>query len=225
MKRAIVTITAVIIAGLFLLWSVCKFKSYDQTVSVRGLCEREVKADVAIYPVVYKLRSNDMEQIYRDVNSNNHIVIDFLKEYGFTDDEITIGAPSIYENDGWKKDNASRYTATIAITVYTHKIDSVLSLRSNLLALIGKGVVLSTDNWSYPVQYEFNALNDIKPEMIEEANKNARAAAEKFAKDSDSKLGKIQNATQGLFSIEDRDQYTPQIKTVRVITYVSYYLK
>ena len=66
---------------------------------------------------------------------------------------------------------------------------------------------------------------EIKPEMIEEATRNAREAAEKFAKDSQSELGKIQSATQGLFSIEDRDQYTPYIKKVRVVTSVNYFLE
>jgi len=75
------------------------------------------------------------------------------------------------------------------------------------------------------VRYEFTSLNKIKPQMIAEATKNAREAAGKFASDSESKLGKIKNASQGLFTIEDRDQYTPYIKNVRVVTSVDYYLK
>jgi hypothetical protein len=81
------------------------------------------------------------------------------------------------------------------------------------------------ENWSYPTTYSFTALNDIKPGMIEEATINARQAAEKFAKDSKSKLGKIKNATQGQFSVSDRDSNTPYIKNVRVVTNVVYYLK
>ena len=80
-------------------------------------------------------------------------------------------------------------------------------------------------DYKYNVSYEFTGLNEVKPRMIEEATKNARAAAEKFAKDSDSELGKIRNASQGQFSISDRDAYTPYIKSVRVVTTVNYYLK
>ena len=68
-------------------------------------------------------------------------------------------------------------------------------------------------------------MNSIKPQMIEEATKNARAAAEKFAKDSESKLGKIKTANQGLFTIENVDEYTPNVKHVRVVTNVTYFLE
>ena len=78
--------------------------------------------------------------------------------------------------------------------------------------------------WEYKTEYSFTKLNDIKPEMIEEATKNAREAAEKFAQDSDSKLGKIKKASQGQFSISDRDSNTPYIKSVRVVSSIDYFL-
>ena len=91
--------------------------------------------------------------------------------------------------------------------------------------LLKQGIAITGGDYRYSVSYEFTGLNDIKPQMIEEATKNARAAAEKFAKDSDSKLGKIRNASQGQFSISNRDGNTPYIKSVRVVTTVTYYLK
>ena len=75
------------------------------------------------------------------------------------------------------------------------------------------------------ISYEFTKLNDVKPQMIEEATKNARVTAEKFASDSESKLGKIKHANQGIFSIVDHDNNTPDIKRVRVVTTIDYYLK
>ena len=75
------------------------------------------------------------------------------------------------------------------------------------------------------MSYDYTSLNSIKPKMIEEATKNARAAAEKFAKDSDSKLGKIKKAYQGQFSIDDRDANTPYIKKIRVVTTIDYSLE
>ena len=91
--------------------------------------------------------------------------------------------------------------------------------------LLKQGIAITGGDYKYNVSYEFPGLNEVKPRMIEEATKNARAAAEKFAKDSDSELGKIRNASQGQFSISDRDAYTPYIKSVRVVTTVNYYLK
>ena len=90
--------------------------------------------------------------------------------------------------------------------------------------LLSQGIAIAPNDYSYPIQFDFTSLNKIKPQMIEQATKNAREAAEKFAKDSESKLGKIKSAQQGLFSIEDRDSNTPYIKEVRVVTTVDYYL-
>ena len=90
--------------------------------------------------------------------------------------------------------------------------------------LIKKGITLSSDNWENPTEFKFEGLNELKPEMVEEATKNARQTAEKFAKDSESKLGKIKRASQGSFSIENRDSNTPYIKRVRVVSSITYYL-
>jgi hypothetical protein len=105
-------------------------------------------------------------------------------------------------------------------------VDAVLNLMSKQSDLLKKGIVAGGSNqWENPVEFKYEGLNDIKPAMIEEATINARQAAEKFAKDSNSKLGKIKNATQGQFSVSDRDNNTPYIKNVRVVTNVVYYLK
>jgi hypothetical protein len=98
-------------------------------------------------------------------------------------------------------------------------------LRARQAELLKKGVVTGGNSWENPVEFKYEGLNDIKPQMIEEATMNAREAAEKFAKDSDSRLGKIKTANQGTFTIENRDSNTPYIKTVRVVTSVTYYLR
>lgn len=110
----------------------------------------------------------------------------------------------------------------MAVSVATTDVDTVLKAMVNQSELIQKGV-LFTQN--YRTQFSFNGLNSIKPEMVEEATKNARSTAQKFAEDSDSELGKIRRASQGQFSIYDRDSNTPYIKRVRVVTTVEYYLK
>lgn len=95
----------------------------------------------------------------------------------------------------------------------------------NQSELVKKGIALTSGDYQYQKQFLFTGLNKIKPGMIEEATKNARASAVKFAQDSDSKLGKIQSADQGQFSISDRDANTPYIKSVRVVTTINYYLE
>ena len=92
---------------------------------------------------------------------------------------------------------------------------------SNQSELLKQGIVTGGGSWENPVEFKYEGLNDIKPEMIEEATRNAREAAQKFAKDSDSRLGKIKTANQGTFTIEDRDSNTPYIKKVRVVTTVT----
>ena len=92
--------------------------------------------------------------------------------------------------------------------------------------LLRKGIVTEGGSqWENPVEFRFEGLNEVKPGMIEEATRNARETALKFAKDSDSRLGKIKTASQGTFSIDDRDSNTPYIKKGRVVTSVTYYLK
>ena len=90
--------------------------------------------------------------------------------------------------------------------------------------LVGKGIVLAAQSWENPTEFLFTGLNDIKPAMIEEATKDARKAAGKFAKDSGSKVGKIRNASQGYFTITNRDRNSPELKKIRVVTTIQYYL-
>ena len=93
------------------------------------------------------------------------------------------------------------------------------------LSELGKqGIVLTGNNYAAQPEYLFTRLNSIKPQMIEEATRKAREVAEKFAQDSDSTLGKIRKARQGQFSISSRDNNNPQIKKVRVVSTIEYYL-
>ena len=127
-------------------------------------------------------------------------------------------------NEYGDNNRAFRYIAKNVVTVCTSDVDKVLALMSNQADLLKKGVVVAGNDWENPVEFKYEGLNEIKPQMIEEATKNAREVAEKFAKDSDSKIGKIKSANQGTFSIEARDSNTPYIKRVRVVTSVTYYL-
>jgi hypothetical protein len=188
----------------------------------------EVKADKVIWPVVYKVMADDVQTIYNDTDSNNAKIIAFLKAGGIQDDEITVSLPDIsdkYANEYGSNNRAFRYISKNVVTVCTQNVDAVLALMSKQSQLLKEGVVVAGGTqWENPVEFKYEGLNDIKPQMVEEATRNARETAIKFAKDSGSRLGKIKTANQGTFTIENRDSSTPYIKKVRVVTSVTYYL-
>lgn len=201
------------------------FKSFDRTVNVKGLCEREVAADKVIWPIVLKASGNDIEDLYREINRENEIVKQFVSAGGIKDEEISL---SITSSDKYtleySNDRAYRYILTSVVTVCTENVNAVVALRSRKSDLFAQGIMLVEDDWNNQTVFSFEGLNEIKPEMIEEATRNARASAVKFAEDSGSHLGKIKEASQGTFTITDRDSNTPYIKKVRIVTSVTYYL-
>jgi hypothetical protein len=204
------------------------FKALDRSVEVKGLAEREVPADVAIWPISFVETGNDLGDLYKTLQDKNGIIIKFAEDSGFRPDEISISAPSITDrqaqNYGNPQASQYRYSGKSTVTVYTHNVEAVLSAMRKLSQLGERGIALDSQNYEQRTQFLFTGLNALKPPMIEEATKNARLSAEKFAKDSQSQLGKIRHASQGQFSIEDRDASTPNIKKVRVVSTVDYYL-
>lgn len=213
--------------GLMLPHTAKVFRSFERTVSVKGLCEKEVKADKVIWPLVYKVVGNDMDVVYKAIEGEKSSIIEFLNKGGIKAEEISVSLPSVsdkFSENYVDVNRVYRYVASCTITVCSQDVDKVLAVMNRQNELLAKGIVLSTE-WDSKPQFTFGGLNEIKPQMIEEATKNARAAADKFAKDSDSKLGKIKTANQGQFSITDRDSNTPQEKKVRVVTSIEYYLK
>lgn len=224
---------AVLAIGLLLLGVMIRngindVKDKERIVTVKGLAEMEVPADKVTWPLMYKDIGNDLSALYTNMEKKNRAIVSFLKSNDIKDEEISVAPPEIIDMKAERYVNENvnyRYNATSVITVTSRNIDNVRKLMSEQTELLKQGIAISGGDYRYNVSYEFTGLNDIKPQMIEEATKNARAAAEKFAKDSDSKLGKIRNASQGQFSISDRDGHTPYIKSVRVVTTVTYYLK
>jgi hypothetical protein len=219
---------AIAIAGISIGLGFYKGRAADRYVTVKGLAEREVKADLAIWPITFKVAENDLTALQQGIDSGREAVKTFLLESGFTEDEISFSAPSIVDAEaeqyGSRSESKFRYIAEATVTTRTGMVDRVRSTMEESGKLIGKGVVLSAKSWDNPTEFLFTGLNEIKPQMIEEATKDARRAAEKFADDSGSKVGKIRNASQGYFSITDRDRNSPEIKQVRVVTTIDYYL-
>lgn len=205
--------------------TVLKVKGMERSVAVKGLSVREVKADIAIFPLRFEVADNDSRALYQKIKRDKEKIISFLKGEGFSDAEISITAPQITDKfaQGYGNNIKFRYVGSVTITLYTKKVDLVIALGQKLFRLNEQGVFANND--PYETRYIYTGLNRIKPQMIEEATKKAREAAEKFAKDSNSRLGPIKRASQGYFSISDRDSNTPYIKKVRVVTNVTYYLE
>lgn len=203
------------------------FVNRDRIVTVKGLSERQVKADRVIWPVGFRELGDDLQDVYGRIEKRKDQVVAFLKEAGLTDVEIEVASPQVTDAQAEMYANQKsryRYSMTQTVTVSSDKVDLVRDLLVRQSDLIKAGVTLVGD-YSWRTSFQFTGLNTVKPAMIEEATKNARASAEKFAQDSGSSLGKIRRANQGQFSITDRDSNTPYIKSVRVVTTVEYFLK
>lgn len=228
MKKVLIMAAAIVIAGAMLPISVAKLKGYDRTIEVKGLCEREVKADKVIWPLTYKVMGNDLASVLEQTEQYNKAIVDFMIAGGIPSEQISITPPEISDklaSEYGTNDRVYRYLCTNVVTVCTENVEAAIALQARKSELIKKGITFTANDWENQTHFNFEALNDIKPEMIEEATANAREAADKFAKDSGSRIGKIKTATQGTFSITDRDDNTPQIKKVRVVTYITYYIK
>ena len=217
-----------IVPGYLISSSIIRIKSLDRTVTVKGLSEREVPANRAIWPIKFSEADNDLSHLYSVLQQKTELIVAFLKKNGFEDNEISILAPAILDRQaqGYVDPNKVkfRYTASSTITVYTTKVDSIRETMKKLVELGKQGIAIGGQDYQTRTEYLFTELNSIKPEMIEAATKKAREVAEKFAKDSNSRLGKIKRARQGQFSITNRDSNTPYIKKVRVVSTLEYYL-
>lgn len=203
------------------------FRQLERTVTVKGLAEREVPANQVIWPVRFAEAGNDLGGLYATMADHTEKVVDFLREQGFSEEEISPSAPSVTDRqaqDWGDSGSRYRYSASAVITVYTTEVDRVRRAQRSLLELGRQGVALTTEGYQAQAEYLFTDLNALKPAMVEEATRNAREVAEKFAHDSGSRLGRIRTASQGQFSIADRDSNTPHVKRVRVVSTIEYYL-
>ena len=220
----------IIVMGLCFRSGIISVRDMGRSVSVRGLAERDVPADKVTWTLVYKEVGTDPVAMHDVLDAKNKIVIDFLTSAGVRDSDISVNAPTIVDRQADNYGNEIlryRYKATSTIVVTSTDVALVRKLTMRQGDLMKQGVALVTEDYGETgcVSYEFTGLNSIKPEMIQEATHNARLAAQKFADDSDSKLGKILSAQQGQFSIDDADANTPYIKHVRVVTTLEYQLE
>ena len=199
------------------------FTNKDRKVTVKGLAEREVPADKVTWSISTKETGNDLPTLYERINVQAGKIKAFLKQNGIEESEITVNPPTVSDLEAreWGDNQKPfRYIVNTTITVATTKVEAVNKAIFKQAELLKQGVALDS---SYP-NYEYASFQQMKPEMMSEAIKNAQKTAEQFAEASESKLGKIQTAGQGQFEIDNRDENTPYIKKIRVVTTVTYSL-
>ncbi|PIW55054.1 MAG: SIMPL domain-containing protein [Sphingomonadales bacterium CG12_big_fil_rev_8_21_14_0_65_65_10] len=201
-------------------------KEAERAVTVRGLAEREVTADLATWTISYSTTSTDLGAAQAKVSQDRAALEAFFSELGFPADALqpTGANVSSYTDDG-----VTRYTVRERLALRTSDIEKAQQAVARQFDIVRRGVLIEEGSG---MSYTFTKLNDIKPEMVAEATRDARAAAEQFAEDSGADVGPIKEATQGYFSIDARDgdssggwgaSDTPY-KKVRVVTTVSFTL-
>lgn len=229
--KVVILSIAIIIAGYFVGNIQTNAIEASRSVEVKGLSEREVNADLAVWPIQITLAGNDLKTINETIEDQKTQVKDFFTQLGFSDNELNMGSTNIQDTRAqiyYGGNNSSpeyRYITQTDITIRTNDIEKLQKALDESISLLSKGIVIASKNTWQPIEYIFTGLNDIKPSMIEEATKNAREVAEKFAMDSNSKVGEIKSASQGQFSINDRDQNTSYIKVVRVVSTLEFFIE
>jgi len=221
---AAIIAVGIICLGWFMKTGIDNFANKDRQVTVKGLAEREVPADKVTWSIGTKVTGNDLPMLYESINLQTDKIKKFLKQNGLEEKEVTINPPSISDLEAreWGENNKNfRYIISTTITVATNKVEQVNKAIFQQAELLKQGVAIENSN----AQYEYASFQQMKPEMMAEAIKNAQKTAEQFAEASNARLGDIQTAGQGQFEIDDRDQNTPYIKKLRVVTTITYSIK
>lgn len=219
-------LTIGLIAGGYLLGDgLLRSKMADRSVTVRGLAEREVTADLATWTIAYSAQSSNLAEAQADMDQDTAAIGKFFTELGFEADALKPTGANVNQ---YTSNGIPRYTIRQRLSLRTDDIEKAQAAVARQFDLVRRGVVLEDGSG---MSYTFTKLDEIKPEMVAEATKDARKSAEQFAQDSGTDVGGIKSATQGYFSINSRDgdgggygvTDTPY-KKVRVVTTVNFYL-
>ncbi len=215
-----------VLGGYFIGNGLLQARATQRFVTVKGLSEREMPADLAIWPIVFTVSADDLGDLQKGIDDSAAKITDFLST-DFGPDEFSLSVPRITDYNLQTFAPGSRppqrYSAETTMTLRTRNIDAARRSMQRSGELVKDGVALIR-SYEYQTSFLFTGLEEIKPEMIAEATRDARRAAQQFAEDSGSRVGAIRNAQQGYFSVEDRDRFSPDFKKVRVVTTVQYFL-
>lgn len=215
-----------VVGGYLLGDGLTRAKEADRSVTVRGLAERDVTADLATWTIAYSATEGDMASAQGSVDADTAAIRAFFGELGFPEEALQ---PTGVNVTSFTENGIPRFTVRQRMTLRTTDIARAQRAVRRQFDLVRRGVMLEEGSG---MAYTFTRLNDIKPAMVAEATKDARKAAEQFAKDSDTGVGGIKSATQGYFEVSARDgdgggwgvADTPY-KKVRVVTTVDFYLR
>ena len=206
----------------------------ERYVSVKGLAERDVKADLGSWTIGYTAAGPDLTSANDKLDQDQTAVLAFASRHGFSADEVAVQPTTVTDTfanpyGASRLDAAQRFVIKGAIQIRSTNVDEVRKASQGTGDLVKQGVALG-ENYPQAPQYFFTRLNDIRPPMLAEATRSARAVAEQFAADSHSRLGPIRRANQGVFEISGRDDRSGSDdqgsidKKVRLVTTVDYYL-
>jgi hypothetical protein len=216
-------------AGWFAAQGMARLKTADRYVTVKGSAEKIVDADLVVWPLPHSVGGNDLADVQSKLDANTQIIRAFFAQAGFKPAEIVVSPPRLEDRWAWASgDNKppERYRYSTTVILRTSDVARALTALRGSGQLVARGVMLgSADGGMGGPDFEYTRLNAIKPALIAEATANARESAEQFAKDSHSTIGGIRSANQGVVDISDRDQGSQQVKKVRVVTTVEYFLK
>ncbi|WP_433969313.1 SIMPL domain-containing protein [Tunturiibacter gelidiferens] len=235
-----------LVVGGWVLGSQIKdLKLADRYVTVKGLVERTVKSDTAIWPVSFKEAGNDLPQVFAKSETDKNSVLKFFATQGVQPNEISVGQIKVTDklaNEYGGNNTGPRYIVEQTVTVQSKDVDRIAKAGQKTAELVQAGIVVGGGNGQGGIRYEFTGLNALKPDMITEATRNARASADRFAADSGSQVGSIRSANQGVLSISAADGVESGVvaqdeggtgmpnsdasimKKVRVVSTVDYYL-
>ncbi|MDR2098498.1 MAG: SIMPL domain-containing protein [Rickettsiales bacterium] len=227
-----------LMAGFFPGYYYYKTYRMNNSVTVKGLAEMDVKADLAVWELNLRTAGNDFTATQKTMNRNVDLVLSFLKARGISEDEIKIDIVKVSDKNaqsyyGGDMDKRLRYIISQKLTVRSGQVDAVEKASSDTRELSLKGV--GFEEYGNNIRYVFTSFSKVKPKMLEEAIKNAKFAADEFAKASGAKIGNIRKASQGVFSIRAKDssegshadQYQEEQsinKKIRVVSTVEYWL-
>lgn len=212
-------------AGWFAARGLAQLRTGDRYVVVKGSAEKIVDADLVVWPLPHTVGGNDLAQVQRALDANTDAIRRFFTEAGFKAEEIVVSPPRLEDRWAYAYGDGrppERYRSSTTVSLRTGDVDRALAAVRRSGTLVAQGVLIGEG--SAP-DFDYTRLNDIKPALIAEATAAARDSAVQFAKDSDSRLGGIRSANQGVVTISDRDQSSPQVKRVRVVTTVEYFLR
>jgi hypothetical protein len=234
--QTLILAVALIVAGFAVGRGLERFRSADRAVTVKGVAERVVEADVALWPLRLVAADNDLDVARRKIETDRRTVERFLARHGIDSAGTELQAFNVTDTRAQTYGGASaanRYVIQTTLMVRTADLDAIARASQSVSELVSAGVVLSSggEYGSSGPTYLFTKLNDHKPEMLADATANARKAAEEFAKQSHARVGGIRRAYQGVFEILPRDQApgvfegSQRQKTLRVVTTLEYALE